>query len=288
MHPPDAIPPPLPTAGRASRRWVAWVAFCLLLLLLAVGWIGQRVITLTAASRRAAQVDRYKRQLYQEEEKALARREQKGADDGLPYQPALLMQGGVDLIHRTAGDLTGDDRKTMEAMARIGEGFRDRSRAYELATANLRAAGWVSGAGLDGKEAIALRRTLVKNYADANRALGDYGRNIEPIARAEMRRDLPEAAAEGGVRLVMSAMHLGRATRMRDLEQRRTEAFDGLLALYDEQFPHWHLDANRDVFLDDAAARACQQRWNWQITDAAEEETRLLQEAVASHRAAPR
>ena len=287
MHPPDPRPPPLPLTGLTSRRRAVGVAFCLLALLLAVGGIGQWVFTLTAPARRAAQIDRYKRQLYQAEEKALAGRGKPGTDEGLPYRPAALMQGGVDLIRRTTGDLTGDDRKTMEAMARIGEGFRDRAQTYELATANLRAAGWASGAGLDGREAIALRRTLVKNYADANRAMGDYGRNIESITRAEMRRELPEAAAERGVRLVLSAMHLGPATRLRDLEQRRAEAFDGLLALYNEQFPRWHLDANQDVVLDDVSARSCQQRWNWQLTDAAEAQTRLLQEVVASHQTTP-
>ena len=196
---------------------------------------------------------------------------------------AITLAAGIPRRTTTAqaGGPRFDSREMKQATDRVMHVFQARMEAYNRASADLRAAGLAEAAGLDSREAIAHRRALVKTYADTNLAFAVTCQTLEPTLRTELLRIAPEEQARRTTNEIMEGFDMPLVFRIRDCERRLALALDSLLAVYDAEFPRWHLSAEKRMVFDDPSAISRQRFCVQQIMAIANEERGLQQQKDA-------
>ncbi len=180
-----------------------------------------------------------------------------------------------------AADPRAAGLKVKAVTDRVMHDFQGKMQAYNLASAELKTAGMIDASRLDSREAIARRRALVKSYGEANDTFTEACRTLEQTLHAELVRAVPEALARQGTAAVMEGFDMPLVLRIRDCERRAALLLDGVLNVYDVEFPRWHVNADHRVVFDDPAAAAREHRWGQQLQAVMGEERVIQQEKNA-------
>ena len=194
---------------------------------------------------------------------------------------AEMLGEHVQVFCDASHEAQGDDRRMFEVDARIMKAYQSDVQVYEAAVTALRADGFVSAVGLDTREGLAKRRTLVQACIRASATLTESCRTLGERVYAEMRRNLPEPRATESAELAMHGFDAPLVLRARDDERLIIEGVDGVVALFDREFGRWHFNASKRLVFDNADAPASYARWIKQIQDASREEEGMQHEMLA-------
>ena len=173
--------------------------FCALMALFGLGRLNESFQASLLKSRALARSQERSKAFQRD---ALREQERGSARGNSPTGGSRQMREDVSLMRDTARNLSGSERKELEAIARVTDAIQAKVQTFERAVKELEAVGFSTVVGLDSPEAITRRRALVRTYAEANTGLTEAWQGVELALHAELRGVVGEAEAERFAHLV--------------------------------------------------------------------------------------
>lgn len=292
------LPPPLPTAPPPGRRGpsalligaLGLVGLLVLAAVLGFGALAARryLPQLKTPAERQRQREALKEvERVQRENLAEQRRQFDAGDPTTGASERLNRAGGA--LGDAAKQVSGDERKILEAGQRLAAGLGPKLRAYESASTDLKNAGFFAPNTLTSREAIATRREILKRWMAANEDLAASYQTMSATLRADLQNTgLTAPRLDQEVGRFESTAHLPEQLQLREYDRQIGRTADEMLDFLSREWGHWKIENGDQVMFTRANLLPRFQKYAQALGAADEAQTRLQRQLLIKAAPPPR